>query len=209
MKSTITAVAATMALLEMAGLTRGAHAAYIMTLTQVGSDVVATGSGTINFTDLTSVGEFAAASPELIPSTGFVDMGPLPTTVDIDAYSGFSGPTSFGAGSGISANSGSGSDVEILGSIVVGVNTEPLIWVPHAYVSGTSLGTTTDTYDSTTLSALGATDGTYTWTWGTGPNADSFTLQVGPVSTAMPEPASALVFGLPVVATLLTRRRRK
>jgi hypothetical protein len=46
--------------------------------------------------------------------------------------------------------------------------------------------------------------GTYRYTWGTGPTADSFTVQIGPV--AVPEPASLPVFGLPAALLLLRRR---
>jgi PEP-CTERM motif len=56
--------------------------------------------------------------------------------------------------------------------------------VPVGY-SGAALSDTA-TYDSQTFSSLGATPGTYKWTWGTGPN-QSFTLVIG---TVVPEPST-------------------
>jgi hypothetical protein len=56
--------------------------------------------------------------------------------------------------------------------------------VPVGY-SGAALSDTA-TYDSQTFSSLGATPGTYKWTWGTGPN-QNFTLVIG---TVVPEPST-------------------
>jgi hypothetical protein len=67
------------------------------------------------------------------------------------------------------------------------------LFFPAPYVSGNSLNAT-DTYANTTISGLGLTPGTYTWTWGTGAHADSLTVQVGPgAPTGAPEPSTALV----------------
>jgi hypothetical protein len=49
----------------------------------------------------------------------------------------------------------------------------------------------TDTYAGQTISSLGLTPGTYTWTWGTGAHADSLTVQIGPA--AIPEPSTAII----------------
>jgi hypothetical protein len=58
------------------------------------------------------------------------------------------------------------------------------------------------------LASLGVTPGTYEWTWGSGVTADSFTLQIGAV--AVPEPATLLVFALPLgLIVLLAARYRR
>jgi hypothetical protein len=84
-----------------------------------------------------------------------------------------------------------------------------ILGVPVGYVSGSSLGTSTDTWDDATFASLGVTPGIYTWTWGSGTDADSFRLIVagGPLEQlasldppSVPEPATwtlmALGFGL-------------
>jgi hypothetical protein len=64
------------------------------------------------------------------------------------------------------------------------------------------------TFDGATLAGLGVTDGTYVWTWGTGADADSFTLQIGPPPTGVLEPASLALFCAGVVGLGLIRRKR-
>jgi hypothetical protein len=74
--------------------------------------------------------------------------------------------------------------------------------LPNGYVSGSPLSATS-TYTSQTFASLGLTPGTYTWTWGSGPTADSFTVQIG----AVPEPTSSLLVCLSLVFAALQRRR--
>ena len=56
--------------------------------------------------------------------------------------------------------------------------------VPVGYVSGSVLSDSA-TYDNQTLATLGATPGSYKWTWGSGAN-QNFTLDVN----AVPEPST-------------------
>jgi hypothetical protein len=88
-----------------------AQAAYMVTLSQVGTDLVATGSGTIDLAAL-SVFETGAASPFIEPSIGYISTGAETVASFYHGNTGkISGPTSFGSGGGIFANSGSGDTV--------------------------------------------------------------------------------------------------
>jgi hypothetical protein len=181
-----------------------ARAAFTLTLLEEGTSVVATGMGKIDLTDLnfSSVAQFSA---QIDPSAHSIVAGL--GLGEVNVLSGITGPTSFGSGSFHSASSGMGN--------LVGVNpdrtgTEGIV-VPHFYVSESSLSDTA-TWNSASFTSLGVTPGTYTWTWGTGPDADSFTLQIGAV------PAPPIGRGLPVLlavggllfgAKLLERGKRR
>jgi hypothetical protein len=145
-----------------------ARADFIVTLQQVGPNVVSTGSGTFDLTDLSFFGGNLTGS-FISPIFGLLDMGPT-TIMANDAYTGLSGPTSFGSGGSTPATSGSGDRVGIAGSFPGG-----LLDVPSSYASGTFLSST-QTWNGQTFATLGVTPGTYVWTWGTGIHADSFTL---------------------------------
>ena len=172
-----------------------AQAAFIVNLVEDGlGNVVATGSGTIDTTDLT-LGSTINQHATVFPSNGQITLGPTGNT-SCTFYSGVTGPTTeFGIGSFTNPSSGSGNLVEINGG------TDHL-FLPLAYSSGAALSDT-DTWNGASLSSLGATPGTYVWTWGTGPDADSFTLNVGTV----PEPSAIALCGL-AAAGMICRRWR-
>jgi hypothetical protein len=76
--------------------------------------------------------------------------------------------------------------------------------VPAGYISGTPLSDSA-TFDDQTLSSLGVTPGTYTYTWGSGPTADSLTLVAG-----VPEPSGLMLLALPLgLVMLLAARPRR
>jgi hypothetical protein len=153
-----------------------ARAGYVVDLTQQGSDVVATGSGPIDLTGL-SFFESRQEAAGLLPAINFVDTGPVNTGV-VHVYLGITGPSNFGSGGFTAASSGSGDRVGI-------GNDGKVLFVPLNYVSDSPLSDTS-TYDNQTFTSLGATPGTYKWTWGTGPN-QNFTLVIG---TVVPEPST-------------------
>ena len=77
---------------------RPAQANYIVTLEQVGSDLVATGSGAIDLTGLSLLYHGTYGS-QVVPDMAFIATGPTGSPAD-DVYSGaFSGPSFFGSGS--------------------------------------------------------------------------------------------------------------
>jgi hypothetical protein len=163
------------------------NAGFIMSIQQVGSDVVETGSGTINFSALPDEGP-ASDTAFIWPSFPFGSLAVGgPTAGDpVEFYMGISGPSGFGSSAATPATLGSGD--------LAGVIANDGVYVPSGYVSGAALSDTS-TYAIKTLAGLGLTPGTYTWTWGTGATADSFQLQIGPAST--PEPST---FGLLALA---------
>jgi hypothetical protein len=170
------------------------EAAFIVTMDEVGSDVVAAGTGSIDLKGLTFE-ESGSTAGGIAPFVAIV----APGSGSVDVYRGIAGPASFGSG-GVSspASSATGPAVGI-------VSTAFEFVVPSGYVSGNPLSDGM-TFTGATFASLGVTPGTYEWTWGTGVNADSFTLQIG---AAVPEPATAMLLGLPLAATLLARRRAK
>lgn len=152
------------------GITQSARANFTETVQQVGANVMATGIGAINLTGLTSSGPFFPGSDGFAANVGFIESGAPPSS--IDGYHGFTGPTSFGTGSG-TANSSSGDFVGIYGNPTT--YGAPTLWVPPGYVSGNFLSDSM-TFNNSTIAGLGLTPGTYVWTWGANQN---FTLIIG------------------------------
>ena len=145
--------------------------AYMVTLEQVGANVVATGSGAINLNGLIFV--------SLVQTPAY--MRAEHATISLargigDGYQGFLGPFSFGNGSDTFASRSSGDFVGI-------DNWDELIsilWVPRGYVSGDLLSSSS-TYTNATFASLGVTPGTYVWRWGNGLENQKFRLIIGGV----------------------------
>jgi hypothetical protein len=171
---------------------RPAQAGYTVTLRQVGPDVVATGSGSIDLTGLTffrSTSLNPAINP-LFQYSGFISTGP--TSSRVDSYS-YPAPRigGFGPAPTTAANSGSGNMVGIAGNLDdLGIFQGFLLSVPKGYVSGTALSDSA-TYIGKTFATLGVTPGTYVWTWGPGAN-QNFTLDVVAVAVSEPPPGLLL-----------------
>ena len=181
------------------------HAAFVATMTEVGPNVVVTGSGSIDLAGLIINPDATNGLPPsaVWPSAGTILLGPPGTDLSELAqfYIPFSGPSNFGPGGPtVPSSSGTGDRV--------GVRQDPAvtgITVPFGYVSGAPLSDSS-TYDGATLASLGATPGTYVWTWGSGRDADSFTLDITDHVVATPEPASLALFATGVLALTLRRR---
>lgn len=164
--------------LGVGSLCNHASAAATIRVTESGGDVVISATGSLNTAGLT----FSASSSSgqgVHPAASFLEV----SSGTVDLYNSVSGPSSFGSGGFKFPSSGSGDRFGIrygAGSLVV----------PAGYVSGNPLSGTS-TYTNSSFAQLGLAPGTYTWTWGSGGNADSLTLKV--VDTAIPIQASLVI----------------
>jgi hypothetical protein len=179
------------------------EAGYIVTLDQVGSNVVAAGSGALDLTGL-GVNSVSNQSPDLFPQAGTISTGS--PAANVVFYTGsISGPGSFGSGSDTPANSGTG---DFVGRLYLSGNPEVL--APSGYANNSPLSSSA-TWNNATFSSLGVIPGTYEWTWGTGAN-QNFTLQIGPTSPAtVPDAGSTwtlLLLGLMVALGVKSFARR-
>jgi len=178
-----------LAVFSMMALVSTSNASVVVNIAQVGNDVVATGSGSFNLGALTSNGNFPA-SPRISALTGVALIGSGPAS---SVYGSIVGPTSFGGGSPTSANFYSGDRFGIWGA-------GHFIFVPNGYTSGTLLNATA-TWTNKNFTTLGITPGTYTWTWGSGGNADSFTL------ATVPEPSTYVLLSIALGAVGFARKK--
>ena len=139
-----------------AGLTLAAvpaHAVYTITLTETGGKVVATGTGTINTTGLTSGGNAGSCMSSFInPTIVHICLG-------IGSQTTYTGvvisPGAFGTG-----NTYSNADSQSGDSVILYNNS---VYIQTGYVSGSALSSTS-TWNGKTFATLGITPGTYTWT---------------------------------------------
>ncbi|QYY37020.1 PEP-CTERM sorting domain-containing protein [Ruficoccus sp. ZRK36] len=188
-----------LAILSLAFWANTTRAEVKLVINEVDGNVVVTGSGSFNLADLSYKSYIPKSNlwPSLKASTSVIYVGPAAYTT-IDVYDGiFSGPSSFGDGNSfISVNSGTG---DTFGFALV----TSTLYVPEDYVSGVALSATS-TYEDATLSNLGLTSGIYTWTWGSGENADYLEL------TIVPEPATyAALIGVLCLGLVAWRRKSK
>ena len=146
-----------------------------MTLLEVGGDVILSGAGTMNLTSLTNVQPFFRGSSVVPQSSQFGCglAGPGPFNSRLYTGATFSSPANFGTGNNTNGNSGTG---DFFGVTFAVSNNQ--LFVPSGYTSNSFISGTT-TFNSTTLSTLGATPGTYTWSWGAGATASSIVMKVG------------------------------
>jgi hypothetical protein len=180
-------------------LPSSAQAAVVIDIVQQGSDVVATGSGSIDTADLiVKASGLNGPLAEVFSSEGEISFSSAAQKVMF--YSGIAGPASFGGGGFTPASSSSG-NFALLGDSIFG----PAVFVPVGYTSGSSLSGT-DTFVGTTLTGLGLTDGTYVYSWGTGLDADSITVNIG----AVPEPSTwaMMILGFCGVGFMAYRRKQ-
>jgi hypothetical protein len=152
-----------------------AQAAYVVAFEEVGSDVVATGSGSIDLTDL--IGNGSGGARGFVAGFGALEFTGPTSFASYDGYVAAIGPSSFGGSDGIFADLGSGSIVGIGGLA-------QRVFVPSGYTSGAMLFSSS-TYLNQTFATLDLHPGTYVFGWGIGDHADTFTVEIG-----VPEPST-------------------
>jgi hypothetical protein len=181
------------------GLT--AEAAYFVDIQQLGDDVVATGSGSINYQALTSEGASTVGGPRIQANEARLFLTPLAFS-PVQLFSGISGPDNFGIGAVVTTNiffSTNNAPVAINGSL-------GLLALPANYPSGAFLGLNTAVWDSVFFEDLDIVEGTYVWQWGTDETFDTFTIRIGsgisppppdtdPPTNNVPEPATVVLLG--------------
>jgi hypothetical protein len=174
--------------------------AYTVTLQQVGSNVVATGSGAFNLTGLTFQTNFFSSPPQIQANFSLLITGP--GGANQSQYTGFIGPTNFGSGDLIFADTGSGDGVGIIGN-----GSNPILIVPQGYVSGTALSSSA-TWNNVTLASLGVTPGIYGWAWGTGLKNQNFDLEIGLGVRGVPDGGSTVsLLGFALLGLAALRRK--
>lgn len=147
---------------------------FNMFLFESGSDVIMSGTGEFNTADLlfSFNGSFQGS---VRASISLIRAGAGSSVVPSDVYSGVTTyPSNFGSGGQFNANIGSGDAVGIL---AFGPGDYRLL-VPTGYVSNTTL-TSQSTFTGQTLSTLGCTPGTYTYSWGSGSDSGTLVLKIG------------------------------
>ena len=158
--------------------TPGVSGNFNITVSQVGPNVVWSGSGSFNLTSLTLNQNFPGVTGGF--NRGFAQFIVGPTSPSpATTYSGSSFttfPTSFGpTPGGLPPSSSSGSLFGVVQTAGTGGPREVL--VPQGYVSGTVISGSM-TYNSQTIAGMGLTPGTYTWAWGSGGNASSLVMTI-------------------------------
>jgi len=172
--------------------TSGGFSVFNVTVSQVGPDVVWSGSGSFNLSalSLASSGTNGSAFQAL---AGIWAIGP---SSSVQRYGGASltgYSTTFGNNLVVPTPISSGSTFGVLSGGVSG----RVIIVPSGYTSNTIISGTA-TYTGATIASMGLTTGTYTWAWGSGANSSSIVMTIEgssvtpsptPTNTATPTPS--------------------
>jgi hypothetical protein len=177
----------TAAAVTWAAAASSASAAITININEVGSDVVATASGTANTSSFAAPIEFpVGVETYIFPSSTALGLlvgdGSIARTWDY--YQEITTvKIVFGIGNFAYASSSTGDVVGITQDIDFMPGD---IYLPVNYVSGTALSGSS-TWLGQSIASLGLYEGSYTWHWGSGANADSLTLNIS-ASAPVPEP---------------------
>jgi hypothetical protein len=175
-----------------------AQAAYVVTFEEVGSNVVETGSGMVDPTDLTSTA--FGTNEERVSAGSATYFSGGAGAIEHEFSGDISGPANWGPGTpspalpSSSSGAGVGFEAPAMG-----------IWVPFRHVLGQPLSETS-TYSDASFGSLGMTPGTYVYSWGTGAHADTLTIEIG-----VPEPSTwaMTLAGFAGLGYVALRRKRR
>ena len=170
---------------------------FVVTLTQQGNNVVATGTGAIDLTGLFYEYTVSDSGGGYI-GPAIADFG-LGADAMADQYDGdIHGPTNFGTGGPKLADMSNGDAMGLLELY----STYGEIWVPKGYISNSFLSDNA-VYDDASYSSLGLNVGTYVWAWGGGQN-QRVELDILPT----PEPSGLMLFGSGLMGLAGMARRK-
>lgn len=176
-----------------------AEAAVVVNISQVGSNVSAVLNGSVNLTGLQAGALYTDV--QQIRATPFF-FGTDNSIVQ--AFTGFTGPASAGAGTSLTtASLFSGSTFALAGGFA---NLGAAIFLDPNYVSGSALASSL-TYTGASFASLGLTEGQYIYT----SRNDSITFNVGAAAQAVPEPATwaMMLVGFGGIGFAMRRQQRK
>lgn len=184
-----------------------AHSAIVLTVKQDGSDVVVIGSGSANTTDLpspTAYPDYTNVLTDLQIYAGPAAFTNDPNTPDVDVnlWSGITGPNSFGDDPNVVETPFTGSG-DLFGIVADDGSGQSLLVLPLNYQNGASLNGISR-FNGFTLAELGLSPGVFSWSWGTNQNADSLQIRIEPV----PVPAPLPLAGGAMAWSLAKRMRR-
>jgi len=156
-----------------------AQGAVTIKVNEVGNDVVAVATGTINTAGFDSQGP-SGISGGFVAGTGFTTWScavGVGSTVGVDGYvaNGLGNTDVCSTGTRFSATTNSGS---FAGLIADAGRDELVVYVSPGYVSGDAINGTS-TWSAQTFTSLGLVPGRYIYNWGSGADADSMTLLIG------------------------------
>ena len=143
---------------------------FTVTVKEVGSDVVWSGAGTLNLTNLT-VENTTNMSPGYQANQAIWACGSSNSPSDFYGGAAFTiYPLAFDVfGAFVPPYSGEGSTFGIVPSLSPRAVVVPTGYVSNTYISGSTL------YQNTTIASMGLSGGTYVYSWG----IDSMTLIIG------------------------------
>ena len=184
-----------------------ARAVVLLHVQQVSGDVLITGSGSADTTDLTAEGTDTSWTNLLSDTQAYAGPDAF-SDGSVSLWSGISGPLAFGSDPTVVQIPTSGTG-QLFGILADNGSRASRLVLPLGYSSGASLSGTSS-FTGLTLARLGLTPGQIsTWSWGQGATADSLRLEVrdnDPVPAPLPIAGAAAAFSS---SQRLRRRMRR